>query len=128
MWAEDEFRAYEWGELRILWDFFVQAEDGIRDLTVTGVQTCALPIFEADARLDRLAHRSQVHRHVRRVGDQVAFGVEQRAGKVEALLDVHRVRRVLQAQAHLLGDQIGRASCRGRVSSSVGGWWSMGTG
>src|SRR5256886_9454090 len=27
-----------------LWFFFFQAEDGIRDLTVTGVQTCALPI------------------------------------------------------------------------------------
>src|SRR5688572_32495916 len=25
--------------------FFSQAEDGIRDLTVTGVQTCALPIW-----------------------------------------------------------------------------------
>src|SRR2546430_7416576 len=25
-------------------NFFFQAEDGIRDLTVTGVQTCALPI------------------------------------------------------------------------------------
>src|SRR5256886_9429264 len=31
--------------------FFFQAEDGIRDLTVTGVQTCALPIcaFEFDS-------------------------------------------------------------------------------
>src|SRR2546430_9815632 len=29
----------------ILRCFFFQAEDGIRDLTVTGVQTCALPIF-----------------------------------------------------------------------------------
>src|SRR2546430_11278750 len=28
-----------------LYFFFFQAEDGIRDLTVTGVQTCALPIF-----------------------------------------------------------------------------------
>src|SRR2546430_9870425 len=28
----------------ILFIFFFQAEDGIRDLTVTGVQTCALPI------------------------------------------------------------------------------------
>src|SRR5688500_20067199 len=28
-------------------DFFVQAEDGIRDYKVTGVQTCALPIFRA---------------------------------------------------------------------------------
>src|SRR5688572_13203564 len=29
----------------LLFVFFFQAEDGIRDLTVTGVQTCALPIF-----------------------------------------------------------------------------------
>src|SRR5690606_40263273 len=26
-------------------DFFFQAEDGIRDFHVTGVQTCALPIY-----------------------------------------------------------------------------------
>src|SRR5207245_4434904 len=32
-----------------MFNFFFQAEDGIRDATVTGVQTCALPIF-----LDRL--------------------------------------------------------------------------
>src|SRR2546430_3411036 len=30
-----------------LFCFFFQAEDGIRDLTVTGVQTCALPISAA---------------------------------------------------------------------------------
>src|SRR5256886_13388100 len=29
--------------------FFFQAEDGIRDLTVTGVQTCALPICSLSA-------------------------------------------------------------------------------
>src|SRR6266516_5506186 len=28
--------------------FFFQAEDGIRDRTVTGVQTCALPIWKTD--------------------------------------------------------------------------------
>src|SRR5256885_13098050 len=28
--------------------FFFQAEDGIRDYKVTGVQTCALPILMAD--------------------------------------------------------------------------------
>src|SRR3712207_3994633 len=28
--------------------FFFQAEDGIRDIGVTGVQTCALPIFTLD--------------------------------------------------------------------------------
>src|SRR3712207_9525278 len=33
---------------------FFQAEDGIRDIGVTGVQTCALPIFEAAA-FDTLA-------------------------------------------------------------------------
>src|SRR5204863_7058194 len=30
--------------------FFFQAEDGIRDLYVTGVQTCALPISKADGK------------------------------------------------------------------------------
>src|SRR3989440_8868636 len=29
---------------QLLFFFFFQAEDGIRDLIVTGVQTCALPI------------------------------------------------------------------------------------
>src|SRR2546430_11314925 len=44
-------------EILIFFFFFFQAEDGIRDLTVTGVQTCALPIFvfvEKD-RLGRVA-------------------------------------------------------------------------
>src|SRR3989440_3434637 len=31
--------------------FFFQAEDGIRDLIVTGVQTCALPIYPRGGRL-----------------------------------------------------------------------------
>src|SRR3989442_14554114 len=31
------------------WIFFFQAEDGIRDADVTGVQTCALPIFSLDS-------------------------------------------------------------------------------
>src|SRR2546421_6803886 len=47
--------------------FFFQAEDGIRDLIVTGVQTCALPIwvgFEVTA-LDRpVAERGQCVRHM----------------------------------------------------------------
>src|SRR2546430_6529100 len=38
--------------LELLNDFFFQAEDGIRDLTVTGVQTCALPISGLDAAFD----------------------------------------------------------------------------
>src|SRR2546422_7099231 len=28
--------------------FFFKAEDGIRDVAVTGVQTCALPIYRGD--------------------------------------------------------------------------------
>src|SRR5256886_12936692 len=35
--------------------FFFQAEDGIRDLTVTGVQTCALPIFITHAHWDHVS-------------------------------------------------------------------------
>src|SRR2546422_8994145 len=31
--------------LNIFYFFFFQAEDGIRDVAVTGVQTCALPIW-----------------------------------------------------------------------------------
>ena len=31
--------------LCVFFFFFFQAEDGIRDWSVTGVQTCALPIF-----------------------------------------------------------------------------------
>src|SRR3989475_138105 len=39
--------------LDVFFFFFFQAEDGIRDLTVTGVQTCALPIYHPDPRQDR---------------------------------------------------------------------------
>src|SRR2546430_3146713 len=35
--------------------FFFQAEDGIRDLTVTGVQTCALPIYSSSGLFWKLA-------------------------------------------------------------------------
>src|SRR5256886_10167164 len=36
--------------------FFFQAEDGIRDLTVTGVQTCALPISHDAGERSGVAH------------------------------------------------------------------------
>src|SRR5690625_6924305 len=38
--------------------FFFKAEDGIRDGHVTGVQTCALPIFGGDDRLRGVGARS----------------------------------------------------------------------
>src|SRR6266404_1782223 len=47
-----------------LFDFFFQAEDGIRDKLVTGVQTCALPISTDTVLLV----------HVIRAADQVAYG------------------------------------------------------
>src|SRR5256885_9373711 len=40
---EDEFSLPR--ETSLYFFFFFQAEDGIRDYKVTGVQTCALPIF-----------------------------------------------------------------------------------
>src|SRR5207248_3806264 len=46
--------------------FFFQAEDGIRDRTVTGVQTCALPIsaqFVAEARIAEAQQRLLVPRN-----------------------------------------------------------------
>src|SRR5260370_6962256 len=41
--------------------FFFQAEDGIRDSSVTGVQTCALPISEAERLFLHLAHETPDH-------------------------------------------------------------------
>src|SRR5690606_41206424 len=54
--------------------FFFQAEDGIRDFHVTGVQTCALPIYHQDAaallRVGELARKDR-HRRVEQRGDGV---------------------------------------------------------
>src|SRR2546427_6048235 len=52
--------------LCFLFFFFFQAEDGIRDLTVTGVQTCALPISTdfSDRVLAALAETPTVCEHV----------------------------------------------------------------
>src|SRR2546430_11781717 len=51
--------------------FFFQAEDGIRDLTVTGVQTCALPIFQDG---DKFAATIAVRRHTQ--GPPSVFGID----------------------------------------------------
>src|SRR2546422_6022334 len=47
--------------------FFFQAEDGIRDVAVTGVQTCALPILALRGLLEVVQPREQVR------GEQVAI-------------------------------------------------------
>src|SRR5699024_11953033 len=80
--------------------FFFQAEDGIRDRNVTGVQTCALPIYHqpnAPLRLrrdvpDRTVHRrpdDPRNRHVEPAvpGDRhVALGADPRGGPGSARL------------------------------------------
>src|SRR5205085_3339661 len=53
-------------------NFFFQAEDGIRDLTVTGVQTCALPISaprDPSSRVRRL-HEPRERRARHRTGER----------------------------------------------------------
>src|SRR5256885_13172447 len=59
--------------------FFFQAEDGIRDYKVTGVQTCALPICQlhlgvglAAHALDGVVERQALDGRVVDLGDQVA--------------------------------------------------------
>ena len=54
--------------------FFFQAEDGIRDTSVTGVQTCALPIWLSVA-FDLATHRGYDSDHPRVVGDVGKAGV-----------------------------------------------------
>src|SRR2546430_1888708 len=59
--------------------FFFQAEDGIRDLTVTGVQTCALPISRhvGEAVTRRVVHQRAQLRHPGG-GPPLRAGVRQR--------------------------------------------------
>src|SRR2546429_6580500 len=55
---------------RIAWSslfFFFQAEAGIRDVAVTGVQTCALPISRCRERDAREPERRVFGAHARRV-------------------------------------------------------------
>ena len=53
---------------------------------------------------DRTVHGAEVHRHMRCVRHERAIRIENRAGKIKPLLDVYRRRRVLERDAHLLGN------------------------
>src|SRR2546430_12224322 len=86
--------------------FFFQAEDGIRDLTVTGVQTCALPISE-QAALGRVA--TLVAEAV--PPGEVFTAVAAEAG---ALFGVPLV-GLFRYERQGVATEIGRASCRERV-------------
>src|SRR5206468_6879555 len=98
--------------------FFLQAEDGIRVLIVTGVQTCALPISArrrgavvSDEELARTRHVVTVVR----AGDRQPRAQLARTGERAA-------RARLDDSVRESDDrQIGRASCRERVWILVGG-------
>src|SRR5262249_49225991 len=57
------FIAFRWVLCMTGLVFFFQAEDGIRDWSVTGVQTCALPICRVGAHV-HLARHHLLHREV----------------------------------------------------------------
>src|SRR5204863_2425020 len=97
--------------------FFCQAEDGIRDLYVTGVQTCALPICKMgrEMTLKRALHVAEraLQSHL---AAHLAAEDELRLGEAEVRGDdraVDRVGRLLSAR------EIGRGSCRGRLLDAV---------
>src|SRR2546429_3971335 len=87
--------------------FFFQAEDGIRDVAVTGVQTCALPI----SFLDELATRYRVY-----APELPGYGESTGEELLEDMLDfaLHGW-DVVAALGLDRPHQIGRASCRERV-------------
>src|SRR5262249_56279912 len=95
---------------------FFQAEDGIRDWSVTGVQTCALPISAEElGRADRQAE----HRAHGAPDREPERDPPEACRDVAAELAVaHEVGAATQRR---LGAQIGRASCRGRGWSWGGG-------
>src|SRR2546422_4633039 len=87
--------------------FFFQAEDGIRDVAVTGVQTCALPISAGQEFED-----GEEERYAEREGDQFETQPPQPVDR-EAAAHAARVTRF--PGGHEPAQQIGRASCRERV-------------
>src|SRR5688500_19925495 len=84
--------------------FFFQAEDGIRDYKVTGVQTCALPISEPDWSGRFIVQDASAGIFVQNVGSQQP--------KVGDLVEV-------DGWTGPGWFEIGRASCRERGEVSV---------
>src|SRR5690606_39419623 len=97
--------------------FFFQAEDGIRDFHVTGVQTCALPIYPVTVELPCAA--IPVRGRVDAVALEVAVTALLLAGVVTG--GTVMVREPLGLEPDAVRRQIGRASCRERGESAGGG-------
>src|SRR5436190_8185028 len=93
--------------------FFFQAEDGIRDHCVTGVQTCALPILKADAAINPNGLLPAKLGYYRYTGSLTTPPCSE---VVEWLV----LTQPMQVAASDV--EIGRASCRERVEiAGVGG-------
>src|SRR5256886_11113985 len=90
--------------------FLFQAEDGIRDLTVTGVQTCALPISPGQREGVEEAH--QVGHFV--VGDGVAAEVLELVARHDGALRGHDA-GADQLPERLVGDADDAGVAHGRV-------------
>src|SRR5205823_10537277 len=90
--------------------FFFQAEDGIRDKLVTGVQTCALPI-SCSAQPVRSPLRDDLGVPVPTSGDLTGWAEQ------GVLLPI--VGNLI-SNAIIVGIEIGRASCRERVQGAGG--------
>src|SRR2546427_3026414 len=92
--------------------FFFQAEDGIRDLTVTGVQTCALPIsFLALPRARREALYA-VYAFCRTVDDIADLGTDagaQRVGLAAWRRDIARCYEAGATPEHPIARQLATA-------------------
>src|SRR5690606_39390977 len=96
----------------VLYFFFFHAEDGIRDFHVTGVQTCALPISRREPTATDAAAAA---RRVASPRGRRAAGGERRPRRAAP-----RGRGLPRRPDPRPRREIGRASCRARVKSSVG--------
>src|SRR5688572_32331357 len=88
--------------------FFFQAEDGIRDLTVTGVQTCALPISSGERYEAQVAETQ----HRVRSGESLSSIASRYGTSIATIAELNNLDRPYRIRA---GQEIGRASCRERV-------------
>src|SRR5262249_60032678 len=95
--------------------FFFQAEDGIRYWSVTGVQTCALPIWMQHGLDHHRALSAQVDR-ARRAG-RAARNLSLQAGGGKLRTGGGKVKRRALIIVYIM--EIGRASCRERGESWV---------
>src|SRR6266542_5317168 len=83
--------------------FFFQAEDGIRDATVTGVQTCALPISSLSASQDRDSRTAITRRPL------TAKAVREAAFKYNGVPDFCEFLAALPANVSVFDPKLGRS-------------------